>query len=59
MGFTVLFTPAVLALFTLAAVWLFQGLRERRRWKLFCSAGLFLLTTSCAALVMEFITRPL
>lgn len=59
MSFTLLFTPAVLILFTLAAVWLFQGVRERRTWKLLSAAGLFLLTTACGALVMEFITRPL
>ncbi len=59
MCLTAFLIPAALALFIFAAVLLVQGLRQRRRGKLFSAVGIFAILLAGSAVLMEFITRPL
>lgn len=59
MSLTMFLIPLALAALVYAAVLLVQGLRQRRREKLFSAAGLFAILLAGSAVLMEFITRPL
>lgn len=59
MGMTLFWIPAALAAMVSAAVLAWEGARRKNRGLLFCSGAMMLLLAAGAAVLMEFITRPL
>lgn len=59
MGITLFLIPAALAVMASAAALAWEGARRKSRGLLFCSGAMMLLLAAGAAVLMEFITRPL
>lgn len=59
MGLTVFLLPAALALALWGGVMAASGFRQGNKLKIFSAVGVFSLLTAGAAVMMEFITRPL
>lgn len=59
MGITLFLIPAALAIMVSAAALAWEGARRKNRGMLFCSGAMMLLLAAGAAVLMEFITRPL
>lgn len=59
MGLMTLLIPTALVLLIWGGVMAVSGLRQKNKMKLFSAAGAFAILAAGAAVMMEFITRPL
>ena len=59
MSLTMILIPAALALALWGGVMAASGFRQGNKLKIFSAVGVFSLLTAGAAVMMEFITRPL
>ncbi len=59
MSFTMMAVPAALVLAVWGGVMAVSGVRQGNKLKIYSAVGVFVLLAAGAAVLMEFITRPL